>query len=116
MHGDDAVLAHMINAGHEIHPKNDPSNMPLHAACYNGRIGAAKQFIGAGINVNHLDEHGSTPLMRAAVGGNVELVEWLLQNGADVKIRETRAGGSTALELGVGSASVASLLLNHGTE
>lgn len=116
VHGDDVVLAHMIDAGHEIHPSNDPSNMPLHAACYNGRLGAAQQLIGAGIDVNHLDEHGSTPLMRAAVGGNVELVEWLLQNGADVKIRETRAGGSTALELGVGNASVASLLLNHGAE
>ena len=116
VHGDNAVLAHMINAGHEIHPKNDPSNMPLHAACYNGRLGAVQQLIGAGIDVNHLDEHGSTPLMRAAVGGNVELVEWLLQNGADVKVRETRAGGSTALELGVGNASVASLLLNHGAE
>ncbi|GAB7331764.1 hypothetical protein MBLNU13_g03730t1 [Cladosporium sp. NU13] len=116
VHGDGAVLAHMIDAGHEIHPRNDPSNMPLHAACYNGRLGAAQQLIDAGIDVNHLNEHGSTPLMRAAVGGNAELVEWLLQNGADVKIRETRAGGSTALELGVGSASVASLLLNHGAE
>jgi ankyrin repeat protein len=54
--------------------------------------------------------------MRAAAGGRTELVEWLLQNGADAKIRETRTGGSTALELGVGSASVASLLMNHGAE
>ena len=43
-------------------------------------------------------------------------MEWLLQNGADVKIRETRFGGSTALELGVCSASVASLLLNYRAE
>jgi len=116
VHGDEAVLAHMIDAGHEIHPKNDPSVMPLHAACYNGRLGAAQQLVNAGIDVNHLDEHGSTPLMRAAVGGNVELVECLLRTGADVKIRETRTGGSTAIELGVGNASVASLLLNHGAE
>ena len=116
VHGDQAVLAHMIDAGHEIHPKNDPSVMPLHAACYNGRLAAVQQLISAGTDINHLDEHGSTPLMRAAVGGHVELVEWLLQNGADVLVRETRTGGSTALELGVGSAGVASLLLNHGAE
>jgi ankyrin repeat protein len=114
--GDEAVLAHMIDAGHEIHPKGDPSNMPLHAACYNGHLGAVQQLINAGVDVNHLDEHGSTPLMRAAVGGKVELVEWLLQNGADVKIRETRTGGSTALELGVGSAGVARLLVDYGAE
>jgi ankyrin repeat protein len=114
--GDEAVLAHMIDAGHEIHPESHPSIMPLHAACYNGHLGAAQQLIGAGININHLDEFGSTPLMRAAAGGKVELVEWLLQNSANVNTRETRAGGSTALELGVGSARVASLLLDHGAE
>lgn len=114
--GDEAVLAHMIDAGHEIHPKSDSSNMPLHAACYNGHLGAVQQLINAGIDVNHLDEHGSTPLMRAAVGGHVELVDWLLQNGADVRIRETRTGGSTALELGVGSEGVARLLTDHGAE
>ena len=116
VHGDETVLAHMIDAGHAIHPESHPSIMPLHAACYNGRLGAAQQLIGAGIDVNHLDEFGSTPLMRAAAGGKVELVEWLLQNGANVKTRETRAGGSTALELGVGSARVTSLLLDHGAE
>lgn len=116
VHGDEAVLAHMIDAGHEIHPKSDPSNMPLHAACYNGHLGAVQQLINAGVDVNHLDEHGSTPLMRAAVGGKVELVKWLLQNGADVEVRETRTGGSTALELGVGSAGVARLLIDHGAE
>jgi ankyrin repeat protein len=116
VHGDEAVLAHMIDAGHEIHPKSDPSNMLLHAACYNGHLGAVQQLINAGVDVNHLDEHGSTPLMRAAVGGKLELVEWLLQNDADVRIRETRTGGSTALELGVGSAGVARLLIDHGAE
>ena len=116
VNGDEAVLAHMIDSGHEIHPKDHPSNMPLHAACYNGRMGAVQQLINAGVDVNHLDEFGSTPLMRAATGGRTELVDWLLQNGADVSIRETRASGSTALELGVGNGSVASLLLDHGAE
>ncbi|KAM0710402.1 hypothetical protein Q7P35_002764 [Cladosporium inversicolor] len=116
VHGDEAVIAHMIDAGHEIHPENDPSCMPLHAACYNGRLRVAQQLINAGIDVNHLDEHGSTPLMRAAAGGRIELVEWLLRNGADAKIRETRDGGSTALELGVGNSSVARLLMNHGAK
>lgn len=116
VHGDETVLRYLINSGHEIHPKNGPSYMPLHAACYNGRLGAVQQLISAGIDVNHLDEFGSTPLMRAAAGRNAELVEWLLENGADATVRETRSNGSTALELGMGSASVASLLLNHGAE
>jgi ankyrin repeat protein len=116
VHGDEVVLAHLIDAGHEIHPEEHPSNMPLHAACFNGRMGVARQLIDAGISVNHLDDLGSTPLMRAATGGNVELTEWLLQNGANATVRETRAGGSTALELGVRNASIARLLLDNGAE
>jgi ankyrin repeat protein len=116
VHGDEVVLAHLIDAGHEIHSEKDPSNMPLHAACFNGRMGAVRQLIEAGISVNHLDDLGSTPLMRAATGGNVELTQWLLQNGANAAVRETRAGGSTALELGVRNASIARLLLDNGAE
>jgi ankyrin repeat protein len=116
VHGDEVVLAHLIDAGHEIHPEEHPSNMPLHAACFNGRIGAARQLIDTGVSVNHLDDLGSTPLMRAATGGNVELTEWLLQNGANATVRETRAGGSTALELGVRNASIARVLLDNGAE
>lgn len=116
VHGDETVISHLIAAGHEIHPKSHPTTMPLHAACYNDRMGAAQQLIRAGVDVNYLDEFGSTPLMRAAVGGNVELVKWLIQNGADAKLRETRAHGSTALELGVRNASVTRLLLDNGAE
>ena len=40
--------------------------------------------------------------MRAAVGGNTEIVRWLLENGADAKVRETREGNWNALEYGGG--------------
>lgn len=116
VHGDEAVLNHLIEAGHDIHPENSPSIMPLHAACYNGRLGAAQLLVHADIDVDHLDEFGGTPLMRAAAGSQIELVRWLLENGADAKIRETRSGGSTALELGMSSAVVAQLLLDNGAE
>lgn len=116
VHGDEAVLHYLIEAGHEIHPEEDSSLMPLHAACYNGRLGAAQRLVHAKIDVDHLDEFGGTPLMRAAAGGQVELVEWLLENGADAKIRESRSGGSTALELGMNSSGVAQLLMDNGAE
>lgn len=116
VHGDETMLDYLIEAGHEIHPEKSPSIMPLHAACYNGRLGAAQRLVSAGIDVNHLDEFGGTPLMRASSGGRTELVRWLVENGADAKTRETRPSGSTALELGVSNADVARLLLDHGAE
>lgn len=114
--GDEAVLSYLLNAGVEIHPEQDPSNVPLHAACHNGRLGAAQQLVSAGISVDHLDDAGGTPLMRAASGDRADVVEWLLQNGADLHVRETKEKGHTALELGMGNARVAELLLDSGAE
>lgn len=40
--------------------------------------------------------------MRAAVGGNTDIVRWLLANGADPQLRETQRGIWNALEFGAG--------------
>jgi ankyrin repeat protein len=114
--GDETVLSHLLDAGTDIHPERDPSTLPLHAACHNGRLGAAQQLVNAGISVNHPDEFGGTPLMRAASGDRADVVEWLLQNGASPHTRETKENGHTALELGMSDARVAELLLNSGAE
>jgi ankyrin repeat protein len=97
--GDEIVIAYLINAGHGLHFASDPTIMPLHAASYNGRLVVAKQLINAGVDVNHLDEFGGTPLMCAVASSHTEILKCLLQNCADAKFRETRTGGSSALEL-----------------
>lgn len=114
--GDEAVLRHLLQAGVEIHPDQDPSSVPLHAACHNGRLGAAQQLFNAGVSVDHADEFGGTPLMRAAAGDRADVVEWLLQNGANPHAREKGENGHTALELGMNNAKVVELLLNSDAE
>jgi ankyrin repeat protein len=114
--GDETVLSHLLDVGIDLHPEHDPSLVPLHAACHNGRLGAAQQLVNAGISVDHFDEFGGTPLMRAAAGDRADVVEWLLQNGANPHTRETKELGHTALELGMSNARVAELLLNSGAE
>jgi hypothetical protein len=114
--GDETVLSHLLDSGTDIHTEQNPTIVPLHAACANGRLGAAQQLVNAGISVDHPDEFGGTPLMRAASGDRAEVVEWLLQNGANPHTRETRENGHTALELGMSDARVAELLLNSGAK
>ena len=50
--------------------------------------------------VDSVDEHGDTPLMSAAVNGNVVLVNLLLEHGATVN--DVDADGHTALWLASG--------------
>jgi len=50
----------------------------------------AKQLIAAGANVNAADANGTTPLMRAAFKGSVEIVRTLLEAGASPSARQVR--------------------------
>lgn len=52
---------------------------PLHLACKNNRISIAKFLIGCGVDVNHQDEHGQTPLLICCIHGNFELASLLIE-------------------------------------
>lgn len=64
--------------------------VPPHAACQEGHLECAKPLVASGNDINCIDEHGGTPLVHAAVGGRTDIVRWLLKNGADPQVRETR--------------------------
>lgn len=62
---------------------NDYGHTFLTHACALGNIGIVKALIEAGAGVNTIDQQGEYPLGCAAWDGNVELVQMLLDNGAD---------------------------------
>jgi ankyrin repeat protein len=66
-------------------------------AVYNGSREAAHLLIVRGANVNGLDKVGNTPLMGACFKGYVELVELLLECGANVSLKNQ--SGADALQL-----------------
>lgn len=43
----------------------------------------AKKILALGANVNEQNENGNTALLYAAKKGNLEMVNWLLDNGAN---------------------------------
>jgi len=52
---------------------------PLHLACKNNRVDAAKFLIGCGVDANLPDEHGQVPLLICCIHGNFDLARMLIE-------------------------------------
>jgi ankyrin repeat protein len=70
-------------------------NTPLCAAIMKGDLATVKKFIEYGANVNE-EANGMTPLMFAARYNKVEILKYLLEKGADKKLKDEN--GFTALK------------------
>ena len=70
-------------------------NTPLCSAIMKGDLATVKKFIEYGSDVNEFS-NGLTPLMFAARYNKVEIIKFLLEKGADQKIKDER--GNTALK------------------
>lgn len=60
---------------------------PLHYACTTGKLSVAEFLVAKGAKVNALSQSETTPLMMAVSSGNDQLIKFLLDNGADLRMR-----------------------------
>lgn len=81
-------------------------NSPLCNAILKGDLAAVKKFIEYGTDVNEMS-NGLTPLMLAARYNKVEILKYLIEKGADKKIKDER--GNTALKYAENSKSTEAL-------
>jgi ankyrin repeat protein len=98
----------LLAAGSNIHAKNNKGSTPLLLACYEedlpkGMMGGVqlppifKQLVDAGADVNCVDKRGATPLLAACAGGIEELIVFLLDAGANPKVKEEGGLGPVAM-------------------
>jgi ankyrin repeat protein len=69
-----------------------------------------------GININHMDEFGNTPLMVACQNGHMRVCKILVEHGADVRVVNKK--GNTLLHycFAYGFQEIGQYLLNHGAD
>ena len=88
---------------------------PLVMATYSDQVAVTKYFLEQGAPVNYQDPMiGNTALMGVCFKGNIEMIQLLLEHGADVNLKNKK--GSTALIFATqyGQAAAAKLLINAG--
>ncbi|XP_068083333.1 tonsoku-like protein [Anabrus simplex] len=97
--------------------RNEKGESQLHVACINGNLARVRKLLELGHPVNIQDNGGWVPLQEAANHGFVEIVEELLDHGADINSPGGKgAGGVTALHDAAsnGHLRVMELLLDRG--
>ena len=68
-----------------------PEQSMLSIAARYGRVNMAKNLIKKGAKINDYDEYGSEPLHYACFGGNIQMIDLLINHGAEVnKIAEKK--------------------------
>ena len=104
------VLA-MINAGADVHAKNNDGNTPLHAAAWKGNAEVIPVLIKAGADVHAKNNDGNTPLHSAAFWGKAEVIPVLIKAGADVNAKNNHGDTPLHAMARTGRAEVISILL-----
>ena len=87
------------------------------SAAKNGDLAAIERHLQDGADIDGINPaFGQTPLVRAALVGQLEAVDWLLQNGAAVNGRTKDGGTPLHAAAFLGRVEVAKLLLQHGAD
>lgn len=105
-----------VSHGNEGGVSPPPDELAMIVASSTGNLPALERLFSKGLEVNHHDFSGNTPLIYAARYARVDMVHYLLQHGADVNA--VTHWGTTALKEAVrkGSQPVVQALLDAGAD
>ena len=87
-HGDYNALFSALDPAAINTAKDWHGDSLLALACWSSHNDIAKKLVELGAEVNSVNETLSTPLHRASFKGNLELVDFLIDNGADYNMRD----------------------------
>lgn len=85
----------LLDAGARFQPSEGETS-PLTAAASAGRTALVREFLKLGLDVNHVERRGITALIAATIEGHWDVLEVLLEAGADPTLKDWQ--GRTALD------------------
>ena len=88
-----ATVQALIKHGADIHATSNSGATPLLFAARKGNMGTARALLAIGSDVNGKRPDGATPLLVAIINGHEDLVDLLLEKGANPNVE----GGSTRI-------------------
>ncbi|XP_076812635.1 fibronectin type 3 and ankyrin repeat domains 1 protein-like [Clavelina lepadiformis] len=112
------VIELLLEHHADVHAINSSGKNSLIVASYAGHGAVVKRLREAGAQWTCCDKGGSTPLHWAIDGGNCELIQWMIDDGAPVDIKDKTSGWTPLLRCAAitGDPSVAEVLLSSGAE
>ena len=91
------TIKSLINAQTDVNSQDMPfKNTPLILASFYGYADVAQLLFEYGAKVNVTNDKGFTPLHRACYSGHLNIVEWLLNCGADINAQDQIKGYTPA--------------------
>ena len=92
------IIDLLLNEGIKVDNTDLTGQTPLHYAVRTGHLDAVKKLCSEGANPNHQAKWQKlSPLHLASVLGDEEIIEELLKNGGDPKLKQSR--GESSYEL-----------------
>ena len=88
----------------------------LMVACAAGKLGVVRRLLAAGVDPNHLNEFGETPLNYAVAAQAKRVVAYLLSRGANIELPAPPAWTPLMYAAAVGNFEVLNLLLGKGAD
>ena len=110
------IVWNLIAVGADINRGGTRHGFPLPAAANDFYL--TKWLLDAGADVNRQWPHQPTALQKACSGQNIDIIELLLDSGADINAPASPNGGKTALQaaMQLGKTHIIHLLLQHGAD
>ncbi|KAI8432303.1 hypothetical protein MSG28_004723 [Choristoneura fumiferana] len=107
----DSVVT-LLHAGADAGTRNEAECTPLHTACLKGGFNITQALLPFIDNINQTTVEGDTALILAIQADSVEIVNYLLENGADPNIKNKNGEMALDIALFLGHDELFNLLLN----